>query len=306
MKKIFSLLLAAMLLVTAACNKEPQEPEVPVDPNFPVTVGDVVVDAAPTAVVTLTPAATEMVCDLGYRDLLVGVSDYCQTPSSVLTLPSMGSAYTPDHAAIKKSAAQLLITTVQPTEADLVKIQQAGLQVVYLPRADSVAGIQKNYTALSTLLGGKENGAAAAKTVCNAMDAHLAAAKQKLSGLEKAMDATLLVSYPYHMATGDTLEGKLLEEIGFTCSGGAYENWLYPKAELKALEPDVIFCAEEEDVDVVIKSYEYSVVAAVKNDKVTDIDFTAFQNQSLRMFDLLEEMAAFAVGEEEPAPAATV
>ena len=31
----------------------------------------------------------------------------------------------------------------------------------------------------------------------------------------------------------------------------------------------------------------------MKNDKVMAIDFTAFQNQSLRMFDTLAEMAKF-------------
>ena len=45
------------------------------------------------------------------------------------------------------------------------------------------------------------------------------------------------------------------------------------------------------------QSYEYKVVAAVKNDKVMAIDFTAFQNQSLRMFDTLAEMAKFTAAE---------
>ena len=58
----------------------------------------------------------------------------------------------------------------------------------------------------------------------------------------------------------------------------------------------MIFCAEADEVETVKQSYEYKVVAAVKNDKVMAVDFTAFQNQSLRLFDTLIEMARFAAG----------
>ena len=59
----------------------------------------------------------------------------------------------------------------------------------------------------------------------------------------------------------------------------------------------MIFCAEADEVETVKQSYEYKGVAAVKNDKVMAIDFTAFQNQSLRMFDTLVEMAKFTAAE---------
>ena len=46
-----------------------------------------------------------------------------------------------------------------------------------------------------------------------------------------------------------------------------------------------------------VPGYPYQVVCgkrAVKNGKVKAIDFTAFQSQSLRMFDMLAKMAEFA------------
>ena len=90
---------------------------------------------------------------------------------------------------------------------------------------------------------------------------------------------------------------QLLAQVGFHCSGADYTNRLYPESEMRALEPDVIFSAEADEVETVKQSYEYKVVAAVKNDKVMAIDFTAFQNQSLRMFDTLAEMAKFTAAE---------
>ena len=294
MKKMLALAAAALMLLAVSCNNNPAEPEPKPDPEYPVTVGSVTLNEAPTAVVSLSPGTTEMVYDLGYGDLLVGVSEYCSFPAAATTKTRMGSAFQPDVEKIKTSGATLVLCTIQPTESTLVELQQADIQVVVLPRADSVEGIQQNYRALATLLAGNVTGAAAAETVGTAMNNKLSEAAAALAGMETAPDATLLIAYPYRMATGDTLEGKLLEQVGFHCSGAEYTNWLYPESELKALEPDVIFCAEADEVETVKQSYESKVVAAVKNDKVMAIDFTAFQNQSLRMFDTLAEMAKFA------------
>ena len=143
-----------------------------------------------------------------------------------------------------------MLCTVQPTERTLTEAADSrpGAQVLALPRADSVEGIKQNYRALGSLLAGDATGTAAAETVrSTAIDSKLAEATAALSGMAAAPDATLLISYPYRMATGDTLEGQLLAQVGFHCSGADYTNWLYPeKREPRALEPDVIFCAEAE------------------------------------------------------------
>lgn len=297
MKKILAIAAALLMTLAMGCNNQPIEPDPEPDPEFPVTVGSVTLTEAPAAVVSLSPATTEMIYDLGYADRLVGVSEYCTTPVAAAK-PRMGSVYQPDVDKIKASGAQLVLCTVQPTESILLELQQAGAQVLVLPRAATVDGIKQNYRALGMALAGNVTGGAEADAIGTMIDTKLAEAAAALSaaGRETAPDATLLISYPYRMATGDTLEGKLLEQVGFHCSGAEYTDWLYPESELAALEPDVIFCAEADEVETVKQSYEYKVVAAVKNDKVMAVDFTAFQNQSLRLFDTLIEMARFAAG----------
>ncbi len=254
MKKLLALAAAALLLLAAGCNNNPAEPEPKPDPEYPVTVGNVTLTEAPTAVVSLSPATTEMVYDLGYGELLVGVSEYCTAPAAAVAKPRMGSAYQPEVEKIKASGATLVLCTVQPTESTLTELQQAGAQVLVLPRADSVEGIKQNYRALGSLLAGNVTGTAAAETVSTAIDSKLAEATAALSGMAATPDATLLISYPYRMATGDTLEGQLLAQVGFHCSGADYTNWLYPESELRALEPDVIFCAEADEVETVKQS----------------------------------------------------
>ena len=86
---------------------------------------------------------------------------------------------------------------------------------------------------------------------------------------------------------------SLLEELGFVNDAAAYTGWLYDRANVAALEPDVIFADVSISVDEVKKSVIYAPVAAVKNDKVTNVDFTVFERQSPRMFEALREMGRF-------------
>ena len=239
MKKFWAIAATVLMLLTAACSNDPAGPKQPDNPEYPETVGSVTLTEAPTAVVSLSPGTTDTVYDLGYGSLRVGASEYCSHPAEALTLPKMGSIYQPDTEAVKAAGAVLVVCTAQPTESTLVELQQAGAQVLVLPRADSVEGIKQNYRALGLALGGNVTGAAAAQEVGSRIDERLAHAKGVLAGEAERPDATLLVAYPYRMATGDTLEGRLLEENGFHCSGAEYRNWQYPQEELKALETDV-------------------------------------------------------------------
>ena len=47
MKKLLAIAAAAMLLLTAACNRSPEDPQPKPDPEYPVTVGSVTLTEAP-------------------------------------------------------------------------------------------------------------------------------------------------------------------------------------------------------------------------------------------------------------------
>lgn len=49
-------------------------------------------------IVTLLPSATEIVCELGLTDQLVGVTHECDYPPAVATLPKVTRSFLPDHA----------------------------------------------------------------------------------------------------------------------------------------------------------------------------------------------------------------
>ena len=116
--------------------------------------------------------------------------------------------------------------------------------------------------------------------------------------LERAGSLEELRQMGYGMATGDTFEGSLLEELGFVNDAAAYTDWLYDREDVADLEPDVIFAGQSISIDEIKSSAIYQPVAAVLNDKIMNVDLTVFERQSPRMFQTLLEMAKFAYGVE--------
>lgn len=73
--------------------------------SYPLTVVDdlgrqVVINAAPTRIVSMAPSHTETVCALNACGLLVGVDSWSNYPASVTDLPGMGDAFSPNLEAI--------------------------------------------------------------------------------------------------------------------------------------------------------------------------------------------------------------
>ena len=95
----------------------------------------------------------------------------------------------------------------------------------------------------------------------------------------------------FTVATGDTFEGAMLETIGFENVAGAYGGWTYPLDFISQYDPDVIFCNEDITIPMLEQNANYKGLQATIHDIVYSYDFTAFERQGKRMFDMLEDMA---------------
>ena len=98
MKKKIPLLISALLMLTFAISgcenivlvpgrssgaiTESSEASEPLS-AYPVTLNDTEILKAPEKIVSLTPAYTEILFEMGYGDRIVAVSDYCDYPESV-------------------------------------------------------------------------------------------------------------------------------------------------------------------------------------------------------------------------------
>ena len=102
-KKIPAVLVTAALIM-CGCSEISQEAPVPTTVSqteerpYPVTVGSLVFNEQPQTVGSLSPAITEIICELGYSDKIIGRSSYCDYPESISEKAVIGSAANPDAA----------------------------------------------------------------------------------------------------------------------------------------------------------------------------------------------------------------
>ena len=61
---------------------------------FPVTVGGALLESSAERVVSLSPAVTEIIAELGFADRLCGISAYCDFPEDINT-EGVGSSEIP-------------------------------------------------------------------------------------------------------------------------------------------------------------------------------------------------------------------
>ncbi len=77
----------------------------------------------------------------------------------------------------------------------------------------------------------------------------------------------------YTMATGETLEGELLDQMGFDNLGELGSRWSYPEVESEELVPDIIFYDSQLDPEQIIQSPVYSQSPAVLSQQLIPVDF---------------------------------
>lgn len=306
LKRVLALLLVLLILLPG-CQKEegdkkpsggkkdPSSGSAAEDPDWPVRIGETDIPEAPKKVVSLSPGTTEMLFAMGLGSRVVGVSDYCDYPAAeVEKRHRCGSVLSPNIDLIRSRGADLVVASADLTERDLIRLQQLEIPVLALRRADSLEELRQNYLDLALALMGATSGKNHGEGYWEELEGMIREGADSPDG--SAPKAILLRQMGYGMATGETFEGALLEELGFVNDAKAYTGWLYDRANVAALEPDVIFADTAIPVDEVKKSVIYQPVAAVKNDKVMNVDFTVFERQSPRMFETLREMGKFGHG----------
>lgn len=122
---------------------------------FPAEICGVKLSKAVGRAVSLSPAATEIICELGFADKLVGVSDYCDYPES-LSAPKLGSPENPDLEEIMRLMPDAVFTISPLSERETYLLQQAKIAVLEIPMPMSMEGYSEMYGEIAAAFYGKE------------------------------------------------------------------------------------------------------------------------------------------------------
>lgn len=160
-KRIFAAVTAVVLFGAVSCRKIKSAETENVPKNRTV----------PQRIVSLSPAATEIVCAVGAFDRLVARSDFCDYPPEVKSLPSVGGfdgktvsietilAFSPDFVYMTKGMHDFL---VRPLESQGIR--------TYLSEADSVQSILDEISEIGRITGNQKKAAEVCKAIADELE----------------------------------------------------------------------------------------------------------------------------------------
>ncbi|MDY0341395.1 MAG: ABC transporter substrate-binding protein [Coriobacteriia bacterium] len=214
--RITAMLLVGALVLGAlvGCGTETaEEPAATPVAAFPVTITDdagreVTIEAGPERIVSLAPANTEIVAELGALDRLVGVTTYCDYPAAVTDIEKVGDFVGPNLEAIAALDPDVVLLTMG-VQADVVtQLEALGAAVIVI----DPQSLDDVYGAIETVGAAIGETDAAAETVAS-MKLQVEDIAEGVEGvpvrcfLEIAQD-------PLFTAGPDTLLNDLVERAG--------------------------------------------------------------------------------------------
>lgn len=285
-KVIFIGLIASIVVLLWACKKE----------TSPLMGADnyVVSQKKPlkkhnTRIVSVSTQITEIICDLGCEDRLVARTDFCDYPSSVKKIQSIGGVSNPNIEKIISLDPDVVITSSMLPKKLFSQIENAGLPIISFRESNKIEGMYKVISILGQLLE-KESEADSIIEDCKQRLKKVSQKSQEIQRLQKGVKPKVYYVVGYG-ASGDFSSGKdtYIDEM-FALAGADNIaknslNWTFTKEQLFKNEPDFIFIRTP-DVENFCNTSPYNQLQAVKNHKVIGID--GMDSQTPRSISLIE------------------
>ncbi len=166
----------------------------------------VTLPAAPARIVSVLPSLTEMVCQLGQCQRLVGVDRYSNHPPQVQRLPKVGGGLDPNVEAIVALRPDVvLLATSSPAVA---RLETLGIKVLAL-EPKRYADVQRVLVQLGTLLG-----VADAQRLWGEIDAGVGAAARSLPASVRGRRIYFEVNGAPYAAGETSFIGETLQRLG--------------------------------------------------------------------------------------------
>ena len=176
---------------------------------FPVKLADgTMIDHAPESAASLSPAATEILAELGYSDRLTAVCRYCDFPEG-LTSQTAGSSENPDIDKLTELHPEVLFTTSPLAEREVYALQTAGITIVELSAPKSIEDYGGLYGTIAAVFSGEEAGKAASGKAVSSVE----------------MGTFIYVTPKLTAAGADTFESAVLSLCGSNlCAASGYSE----------------------------------------------------------------------------------
>lgn len=251
---------------------------------YPVVLNDTEIAKAPEKIVSLTPAYTEILFEMGYGDKIVAVSDYCDYPEDVDKLPKAASSANPDISAIKKLKPDLVITATPIVTKDKITLEAEGIKVLTITSPRTIEEFENIYKFFGLAFEGLFEGESVGEKAFSDV-------RKQLDAIKNTDLKFIYITAASTPAGGDTFESAILSLFGTNCAEDS-EGYSYKAENLKENQPDIIFVSDSLGEDILTSNKNYSLLTAVEAGNTAVLENKYFERPSARITELLSDISA--------------
>ena len=257
---------------------------------YPVTVGDLTLDAQPMRIISLSPTATEMLYAVGAGAQVVAVDEYSNYPDEAAALGTMLSGFEPNIEAISGFTPDLVIASYDPGTL----VEQLGalnIPVFIANAATSIDNVYEQIEQIGLLTGHADP----ALEITAQMQTEIEAA---IAGVVPPVEP---ISYFYELdntlysVTSNTFVGQIFNLFGLRNIADNVESGNdYPQLSAEVVvssDPDIIFLADtkccNETAETVAARDGWGGLKAVTNNHIVELDDDVASRWGPRIIELV-------------------
>ncbi|MER7164616.1 ABC transporter substrate-binding protein [Micromonospora sp. NPDC000207] len=293
--RIFAAVTAAVALALAGCAQNSDEPTTAPSPGngsaYPVTVGELTLDARPERIVSLSATATEMLFAIGAGDQVTAVDDQSNHPAEAPKTDLSG--FQPNAEAIAGKNPDLVVLSNDMNKI-VDQLTTLKIPVFLAPAATTLDDSYQQITDLGTLTGNADGAADVTKRMRDDIAKLVADLPQRAEKLTYFHE----LGPELYSATSKTFIGSLYSQVGLENIADAADpdgkQGGYPQLSQEVIvqaDPDFIFLADtkccQQSAETVKERSGWSGLTAVKNNQIVALDDDVASRWGPRVVDLL-------------------
>jgi len=245
----------------------------------------------PQRIISLAASSTEVIYSIGLGDRVVGVDDFSDYPEDAKNKTKVGS-FDLNYEVIAGLKPDIIVGADIISKQTVSTLEKRGYVVIILA-PKSLNGILQNIR-LMGLVTGKEK---EANDLAGWLDSRISNVTAKTSGANVSRLRTYLEYYPYYTyGQGSIGNDLILMAGGFNIASNTTVQ--YPQVTKEFVigsNPGIIIFTQGAFTDTTVEKIKqrpgWSVIDAVKSDKIYSIDDNSISRPGPRMVNALEDLA---------------
>ena len=253
---------------------------------------DVVLQKEPQRVVSLSPAITEMMYLLGAEDKLVGVSSFCTFPPEVERIPKVADLLNVNPESVLALNPDLILIGSVVSDKTVKQFEKAQVPVFAVKEERHLADMTRMVETLGVLLNKKSE----ADSLKKVFERRLERYQSEVKPMDKKVYYVVGYGLRDFTAAGNTFIHDIITLAGGKNVGAPLTSWEISREYLFEQDPDYIFIRKE-DMENFCKTYPYTLLTAVKENRVYPIESGWIDILSPRNYDAVEYISSVIAGE---------